>query len=277
MVWKVLMSLHQSTGTQTKVDMIWNFWSKRCSKGASVREHIGHIRSLHIELAETGIIIEVYLVAILMSESLPPSYDSFVSTIFAGIRDLEQADPNYVANKIFEEEMRRNTKYGDVHIVSQKHHYNCKKPGHLKDYCCNKGGGKEGQAPWKIAKKKKEENDVKIKGQNQTVQVTDQDVFYFSNMVEEEKSPNKYKDSTFYSWSCNSWVADSGASAHIANQRDIFATFTPCIRILNVAGGLTTTFEGIGMINMQGLINGTVRHFRLLDVLFVPTTRFCLI
>ncbi|CAD6504967.1 BgTH12-00466 [Blumeria graminis f. sp. triticale] len=110
MIWKVLISLHRSTGAQAKVDMIWNFWSKRCSESASVREHIGDIRSLHMELAETGIIFGDYLLARSMSKSLPP-YDGFVSSIFAGIRDLKKADPNYMANKIFEEEMCRNSKY----------------------------------------------------------------------------------------------------------------------------------------------------------------------
>ncbi|KHJ32477.1 hypothetical protein EV44_g3510 [Erysiphe necator] len=34
--WKTLMELHQSTGAQGKVDLIWKFWNLRCNKGQSV-------------------------------------------------------------------------------------------------------------------------------------------------------------------------------------------------------------------------------------------------
>ncbi|POS84917.1 hypothetical protein EPUL_002972 [Erysiphe pulchra] len=89
---------------QGKVDLVWKFWNMRCDEGGSVREHVGNMRTIHVELAELGIIIEIYLLASAMSKSLPPSYDMYVSTIFASVRDLDEADPNYFAQKIFEEE-----------------------------------------------------------------------------------------------------------------------------------------------------------------------------
>ncbi|VDB88036.1 Bgt-51360 [Blumeria graminis f. sp. tritici] len=89
-----------------------------------------------MELAEMGIVIKDYLLAIVMSKSLPLSYDKCVATIFAGIKDLEQADSRYVANKIFEEEMRREYKSEDANIAfPRKYCSNCKKPGHLMEDC----------------------------------------------------------------------------------------------------------------------------------------------
>ncbi|KAI0994431.1 hypothetical protein K3495_g13751, partial [Podosphaera aphanis] len=41
--------------------------------------------------------------------------------------------------------------------------------------------------------------------------------------------------------------------------------------------GLTTTIEGTGDVNMRGLVNGKLKDFKLINVLYVPTTRFCLI
>ena len=166
-IWETLSNLHQPMGALGKVDLIWKFWSKRCVEGSSVREHIGDILGTHAELAEAGIHIENYLLAVMMSKSLPPSYDNCVSTIFAGIRDLELADPKYVANKIFEEEMRRGSKSEDLHLATQNRCQNCNRKGHLFDDCYAKGGGKEGQPPWQIAKRKKEEakkNIFKIQG-----------------------------------------------------------------------------------------------------------------
>lgn len=77
----------------------------------------------------------------------------------------------------------------------------------------------------------------------------------------------KYNDFTFYSWSRDSWIADSGASVHIANQRDVFTYNTPCERVINVAGGLPATLEDTGVVHVRGLI----------EVLYVLTTYFCLI
>ncbi|POS85585.1 hypothetical protein EPUL_003892 [Erysiphe pulchra] len=90
-IWHTLAALHQPTGAQGRVDLVWQFWNKRCEEDASVHEHIGE--KLHMELAELGIIIEDHMLAILTSKSLSPSYDTYVSTIFAGIRDLKHADP----------------------------------------------------------------------------------------------------------------------------------------------------------------------------------------
>lgn len=282
-VWNILMNLHQATGAQGKVDLIWKFWNSRCEEGDSVRKYIGDVRAIHSELAECGIIIEDYLLAILLSKSLPPSYDNYVASIFAGISDLENANSSHVANKIFEEEIRQNSRSEDAHVAStQRVCHNCGKPGHFKAECYNKGGGREGQAPWQIARKKKQEadrkkeSDSKVEESGQTVQIADQDTFLSSHMALDDGS-SKYKNFSSYSWSNDAWIADSGASAHIANRREMFHNFKPCKRVLNVAGGLTTPIEGTGEFYMRGMVDGHCKDFRLVNVLYVPTTRFCLI
>ncbi|KAI1002358.1 hypothetical protein K3495_g5847 [Podosphaera aphanis] len=276
-VWDILTSLHQSTGAQGKVDLIWKFWSKRCAEGSSVKEHIGDIRATHMELAEMGIIVEDYQLAIMMSKSLPSSYDNCVSTIFAGIKDLEEADSRYVANKIFEE-MRRESRSEDANVayVPPKSCSNCKKPGHTRENCYGKGGGKDGQGPRQIARRKKIEADRKKEEEKpeQNVQVAERDAFYSSHMALDGP---EYIHFTSYSLSSDSWIADSGASAHIANRREMFATFVPCKRKLNVAGGLTAEIEGMGTVYMRSIIQGRTNNFKLTDVLYVPTTRFCLL
>ncbi|KAI0995437.1 hypothetical protein K3495_g12742 [Podosphaera aphanis] len=287
-IWETLMSRHQATGAQGKVDLIWKFWSKRCDEGTSVREHIGEILGIHTELAEAGIYVEGYLLAILMGKSLPSSYDNFVSTIFAGIRDLEQADPKYMRNKIFEEEMRRQNKSEDahvaenksenVHVATQKRCHNCKRLGHLISECYSKGGGKEGQGPRQIARRKKEEAEQKKEEKyGHSAEIADQDSFFSSHMAYPSILKTQYNKYSFYPWSQDSWIADSGASAHIANRREMFTAFAPSEGTLNVAGGLTARIEGTGVVQMRGIVNGKVKLFKLMNVLYVPSTRFCLI
>ena len=104
-----------------KADLIWEFWSMRCLEGASLREHIGTIRALHMEISESGIVIEDYLLALIIAKSLPTSYENYVSTIFASILDLEEADPDYFTRKIFEEELRRENRSEDANFIVRGH------------------------------------------------------------------------------------------------------------------------------------------------------------
>lgn len=272
-IWNTLTYLHQSTGAQGKADLIWKFWATRCEEGASVRLHVGEIRSLHLELAELGIVIERYLLAIVLCKSLPPSYDNFVSTIFASMTDLENADPDYIARKIFEEDMRRSERSEDANLATQIKCQNCNKKGHLKSDCYSKGGGKEGQGPRQIARRKKEEADSKVK----QVQLAEDNAFHVSHMASAEKSQDENCSLSTPKWSHDTWIADSGASSHIANRREMFTEYTPTNGILNVAGGLTASIEGTGVVIMQRIVDTKPSVFRLLDVLYVPTNKQCLV
>ncbi|CAD6501898.1 BgTH12-02143 [Blumeria graminis f. sp. triticale] len=180
-------------------------------------------------IGRNGSGIDNHLLDIVMSKHLLPSYDSCVATIFAGIKDFEQADSRYVTNKIFEEEMRQENKSKDANITfPRKYCSNCKKPGHLMEESYGMGSGKEGQGPRQIARRKKQEAERKI-GKNPSedgAQVVEQDIFYYSHMALEKETPAEYTHLTSYSWSHDSWIADSDASAHIANRLEIFVPFT---------------------------------------------------
>lgn len=293
-IWKTLVSLHQKTGAQGKADLIWKFWSSRCPEGASVREHIGAIRALHMEISEDGMVIEDYLLALVIAKSLPASYETYVSTIFASIPDIEEADPVFFTRKIFEEELRRENRSEDANLIvlgreslpeevntaQPRRCYNCNKPGHIKDYCYAKGGGLEGQGPRQIAAKKKQEAERKRnyeKKTGQNVQTTNEDAFHTSHMALLENSSVENIHFTSYSTPRDMWIADSGASAHVANCKEMFTTYKPAKGILNVAGGLTAIIEGTGEINMESIVNGEVKSFKLMNVLYVPKTKYCLI
>lgn len=242
----------------------------RCEEGASVRLHVGEVRALHLELAELGITIERYLLAIVLYKSLPPSYDGLISTIFA--TDLDNVDPGYIARKIFEEEMCRIDRSEDANLATNIKCQNCHEIGHLKADCYSKGGGKEGQGPRQIARRKKEEAAQK----HSVSQVAEDDAFHASHMATEKSSITENCNISGTTWSHDVWIADSGASSHIANQREI-TKFTPSNGILNVAGGLTATIEGTGELLIQGKIDGKHKNFKLLNVLYVPTNKQCLI
>ncbi|KAI1002209.1 hypothetical protein K3495_g5995 [Podosphaera aphanis] len=199
-LWRTLVGLHESTGAQGKAELIYKFWGTQCPEGASVREHIGNMRTLHPELAELG-------------------------------------------------------------------------------------GGKEGQGPRQIALRKKQEadrkklKDSKPKTNDSTAQFTEEiedgdEVFFSSHMAVAEINPVHFTGS---SCSYDSWIADSGASTHVANQRKMFESFNPTKSILNVVGGLTASVEGVGAVCLESIIHGTPKKIKLSNVLYVPRTRHCLI
>lgn len=71
-----------------------------------------------------------------------------------------------------------------------------------------------------------------------------------------EPSVNINKHFTFYTWSHDCWIADSGASTHVANSRDMLATYTPIKGTPYVIGVLTATIEGTGVVYIRGIVNG---------------------
>lgn len=144
---KILTGLHQKSGLWAKADLISKFWSMQCAKGASVRDHAGAIRAVHMQLAEMGTTIENHLLVIAVTRSLHQSYDIFVSTTFATLVNIEKADFIYMTNKILGEEMRRDSKSNDISITTQKRCYNYENTGHSKEDCYSKGGDKEEKSP----------------------------------------------------------------------------------------------------------------------------------
>ncbi|POS85028.1 hypothetical protein EPUL_005203, partial [Erysiphe pulchra] len=221
----------------------------RCAEGASVRNHIGDIRAAHMELAEMGTIIEDHLLAIAILNLYPSPMI----------------------------QMRRESKSEDVNIATQKICCNCKKPGHTMEDCYSKGGGKEGQGPRQISRRKREEAKIKKKNARkieQDIQAAEDDAFHTSHMALVRTPKIESKNFTSYSWSHDLWIADSGASSHIANRREMFFNYTPSKGTLNVAGGLTANIEGTGVVYMRGMVNGKQNDFKLMNVLHVPTTRY---
>lgn len=131
---------------------------------------------------------------------------------------------------------------------------------YMKNECYAKGGGKEGQGPRQIPRRKKAEAEYRKEQENNQVKLADEEAFYTSHMALLDYIQNE-NCFTFYSWSSESWIADSGASVHLANHRDMFASFTPKKPILNVAGGLTATVEGTSVVFTQEKINGQFKIF----------------
>ena len=68
------------------------------------------------------------------------------------------------------------------------------------------------------------------------------------------------------------WVADTGTTSHITNQRDAFVTYqTLSDKTVSGVGGLRTTVEGTGTVEVESICNGQKYLLRLENVLHIPS------
>ena len=151
---------------------------------------------------------------------------------------------------------------------------NCGKDGHTEPNCYQKGGGKEGQAPWQ--KKGKKDNKKGEKKTEETANTAQDEEFFaftctsdFSTVAEALQIPKS---------KCGA-IIDSGASRHFCPDRSKFMNYKPIDNShpINTADG--RTFEAIGMGDVKiDLPNGSKRNTVILkDVVYTPELAFTLI
>ena len=119
---------------------------------------------------------------------------------------------------------------------------NCGKDGHTKPNCYQKGGGKEGQAPWQ--KKGKKDNKKGEKKTEETANTAQDEEFFtftctsdFSTVAEALQIPKLKRGA----------IIDSGASQHFCPDWSKFTNYKPIENShpINTVDG--RTFEAIGM------------------------------
>ena len=98
-----------------------------------------------------------------------------------------------------------------------------------------------------------------------------------ANMADGEQvdDDNSFQSSTCFKPRSNyDWVADSGATSHMTDQRSMLTNFTPIqpgTRSVKGIGGTSLSVLGTGNVEIFALIDGTVHPTVINDVLYVPT------
>ena len=139
-----------------------------CREGTNLRTHFGELKTIREDLVMLSHKIDDKDFAIMLSTSLPASYESFVGSLHGSTSKIS---PSQFITRTLEEFDRRalaaSKRSGDkakdlALVVHDKKDdkkrvecFNCKKKGHRKADCWAKGGGKEGEGP-KSKKKGKE-------------------------------------------------------------------------------------------------------------------------
>ena len=147
---------------------------------------------------------------------------------------------------------------------------NCGRTNHIKANCYQKGGGKEGQAPWMKKDKKKEEK----KSEESANIAQDEDIFAFTCTSDFTAVAGALR---IPKSRCGA-IADSGASRHFSPDKSKFTNYRPLEnRHVTTADGRTFRALGMGDIEID-LPNGASYSTVILkDSVYAPDLTFTLI
>lgn len=228
---------------------------KVMASGEGARSHFDEVnRRAEVARAAGSQISDNDLMTIYM-KSLGDVFDSMAGALYAA------TDPEQLVNIVLMEETRRSSRVTSTNPVALKVRErffctNCKRPYHTVEKCWSPGGGAEGQAPtgWKPRPLKQAANVATTVEQAPTTERR-----YFALMAN-GREPS------------DAWYADSGASAHMAKNRNVFAEYHPVTHypISSASPGQDLVAIGKGTVIVESHHGGTTSEITLSNVLHVP-------
>ena len=280
--WRQLKEIKEPKGLTAIVDAVWKLYDTRCPDGGSVTDHVTTLRSHLQEVSTLGERISDKQFAFILTKSLPRSWDVWTSSFWASKSETDEIKSSEIISRIMEEDRRRKSR--DTHdevanMAAQnrgkranpngKYCTNCKRTNHTKEECFSKGGGKEGQGPRQLAKKKrdqeKKEKDEKEKKDKETANpVIEPNLAFASQPMFNSIFPR------------DAWLADSGASSHIANDIQMFNSIT--LAKIPIQGiGSTIEALGRGTVTLISKLGSWHIPIILNDVIYAPNAPNCLL
>jgi hypothetical protein len=254
-IWRKLKAAKEPNTGISKLTARRKLYRTVAEDGMDIAEHIKTMQLIHQELSLMGVeITDQEFLDILMT-SLPESWDNFTNTYAtANASGIQKITTDEFIAAINDELRRRNdrattsdtalkayapnakpasgTRRGAKSAKSKCE--NCGRPNHTKENCWSKGGGKEGQSPWKKKAKRDTANKAEDDG-------SDIDVAY---MAHEDFVPPE--DGSRHAW----WL-DSCANQHVCVNKSLFTSYTKqWDRMIGGIGGKRTVM-GIGTIVLK--------------------------
>jgi gag-polypeptide of LTR copia-type len=163
-VWKKNILIHADKGSMYETTLLTQLQTICFTDGDDMREHLVNMNQIRERLAEINcsLMDESFMTYIRTSVSLVPSYKTLITTLTATSRisgkkltstDLAWHLQEEADSALHEESMNKSNvamiaavakMQGKESKKDETFCMNCEKPGHTKDDCWEKGGGKEG-------------------------------------------------------------------------------------------------------------------------------------
>jgi hypothetical protein len=309
LLWKKLSSIFEGKGDMVQADMLTRLHNMMCAEDGDVRTHISDMVEIREELAGMGAPLTDAQFAANIRKSLPSNYRPLLTSISTAARlaktlftsdmliqaVLEEADHQIVA-KNTEKAVENAAMLAATNLKSSKgrnkqrktrngqHCNNCDRDGHIAADCYSKGGGKEGQQPWK---KKQKDGTAATATNNDDMDV---DVALLSaNIEDEEENVALAVTSDFHqeakalsvsSPSHNGIIIDSGASRHFSPELSKYTKFVKIPHApIKAADGRIFNAMGRGEMKLYFPMGPNERPtlVTLKNVYYAPSMAFTLI
>lgn len=253
--WKALRDYHEKVTVTSRVSLLRKLCNLNLVEGGDMEAHLFEVEELFSRLESADLKLEQPMKIAMMLRSLPDSYGGLVTALES--RSDKDLTTELVKSKLLDENERRKERGGgsshervmksdvnSVNSVAEKVCFFCKKKGHLRRNC------------WLLQAKK--EPKEKEKSQHKAKQASAECTSAMLFMAGEKHS-------------CD-WVIDSGATAHMSNDRKWFhsldETATPDVLL---ADGSTVKAAGRGSVIVFGVDgSGGKTEITLGEVLYVP-------
>ena len=308
-LWKVICAEHETKTKRFAVEMLRNLQNQRCSETDDVKQHFAKMLRLREELAVTGKVIDEADFTSILTNSLPPSYDTVISAAYSAAAAIDkEISTSQIIAVIQEEHSRRQISCASTHSTSTALFSNPQKPSlrhngprkAKKDLCTNqkcryrhshefKDCRSEG-GPLHERNPSQPRNRPAGRGGRRGAEGRNTQQIMRANVVHEEEDSLEHAFSVAISLSVADSdlhtanpserieIYDSGASCHMSPYIEAFIDFMP-IEPKAISAADSRTFKAVGKGSIQIQIpNGEdSTTVTLRNVLYAPTIGFTLI
>ena len=264
-VWKKLADQFERKSWCNKLELRRKLYNLKLKQGCSVQSHIREITEIFNSLAVIGDVLTPEDKVVHLLASLPESYNMLVTAFEA---NSKVPDMEIVTERLIAEEMKQEKShdFGDRALVLKKKFvtkcFHCNKPGHVKKNCWllhpekkNKSGAQTGKV-----------NTAEVSNQNEV----DNTCGFIVSHAYSVSHHIKYND----------FIIDSGATCHMANNKDLFDHIDSVKSEVKVSVGDGRQLDILGQGNISLMVklpNNQYKLFKLLNVKYVPELSYNLI
>ncbi|KDR75264.1 hypothetical protein GALMADRAFT_24757, partial [Galerina marginata CBS 339.88] len=268
-------------------------------ESTEIQTHINELRSIQEELHLLGTLVSDEDFTTILISSLPESWDQFTTAYLGASTSSASAATATTPTStslwkitsfqlvalILEENRRRTERSGlGANVAMQAHTSkpsahgktpvnksnlectNCHKKGHTHPDCWSEGGGSEGKGP--RSNRPRKGGKSKPKGKERASQAQSEG----TTTTDEKEAAYQSKDGQpSVKITRNSWIADTAATSHICNDRELFKSYIPLTsKSIEGIGQQSISALGIGKVSLNCNVNGKLITNHLQNVLYAP-------